>query len=374
MHLNNAGASLPPAAVIDVVHEQLRQDEELGGYEAHENAADKLAEAHASVASLVGGKPEQVAFLDSSTRAWQTALYSLPWKEGDHILASEAEYPSNVYAFLHLRDHLGVETTYVPDDEHGQINVNALQAAIRPKTRLIALTHIPTYGGLINPAQRVGEIARGAGVLFLLDACQSVGQLHIDVEEIGCDMLTSAGRKYLRGPRGTAFLWVRNELSTAMSSAFSDNHASSWTAPEAFVPAPYAQRFEPFESSRALHLGLGAAAQYAMSIGTRNIEERVIALGASLRSGLEEIRGVEIHDRGERRGGIVTFTVDGFAPSAVKTALGHAHINTSITSTGSAMRNFPKRGLTDVSRASVHYYNTDEEIAATTDVIRALVA
>ena len=373
-HLNNAGASLPPAIVMDVVHEHLRNDEVFGGYEAHEFATERLAQAHASVATLVGGKPAEVAFLDSATRAWQTALYSLPWKKGDHILASEAEYPSNVYAFLHLRDRFGVETTYVPDDEHGQIDVNALEAAIRPTTRLIALTHIPTYGGLINPAESVGKVARAAGVLYLLDACQSVGQLHVDVAEIGCDMLTSAGRKYLRGPRGTAFMWVRNEVSATMDSAFSDNYGASWTAPESFMAAPHAQRFEQFERSVALQLGLGAAARYATDIGTRNIEERVISLGATLRASLREIRGVEVHDRGECLGGIVTFTVAGIAPSAVQTALQAAQINTSITTQGYAMRSFPGRGLTDVSRASVHYYNTDEEITATTDVIRALVA
>ncbi len=371
-HLNNAGASLPPAIVMDTVHQQLRADEVFGGYEAQVLAEDDLARARAALGTLVGGRPSEIAFFDSSSRAFLTALYSFPWKRGDRILTSEAEYPSNVYGYAYLKKRFGVTTVYVPDDDHGQVDIGALRDAIDEKTRLITLTHIPTYGGLINPASKVGAIARPAGVPFLLDACQSAGQVDIDVNEIGCDLLTTAGRKYLRGPRGTGLLWVRTSLLDRLTPPIADQHGAAWKGEGRFDLMDDARRFEPFERSVALHLGLGAAARYAIDVGTPEIEARVLMLGAALRGMLSEIPGVTVRDRGELLGGIVTFTLEGFSAEDVRVALREHFINTSISTQAMAMRSYPARGLTEVTRASVHYYNTEDELAHMADTIRGL--
>ncbi len=373
-HLNNAGAALPPAIVTDTVLEQVRADEVFGGYEAQEMAEDALRRAHDAVGALVGGAAQEVAFFDNSSRAWQSAIYALPWREGDHVLASEAEYPSNVYSLLYLRDRFGVQATYVPNDRYGQIDVAALEAAITPRTKLICLTHVPTWGGLINPAAAVGAIAKAHGITYALDACQSVGHLHVDVRDIQCDILAAAGRKYLRGPRGTGFAWVRSELLETMVPQFSDGHSANWTAPETMTLAPGAGRFELFERSVALQLGLGAAARYATEIGTRAIEQRVTLLGAALRAQLASVPGVRVLDRGERLSGIVTFVVDGFGAAEIRDALKAEAINVSVTGAGGAMRTFPQLGLDAVVRASVHYYNTEEELASVTSVVAGLVA
>lgn len=372
VHLNNAGASLPPAIVMDTVREQLRADESFGGYEAQALADVALIDARAALGTLVGGRPSEIAFFDSSTRAFLSALYSFPWKRGDRIVTSEAEYPSNVFGYAYLKKRFGVTTAYVPDDEYGQVDVAALRTTIDSRTKLITLTHVPTYGGLINPAAKVGAVAREVGVPFLLDACQSVGQLHIDVNEIGCDLLAAAGRKYLRGPRGTAFLWVRSSLIGKLEPPQADQFGSTWLGGEEFTFHADAKRFEPFERSTALQLGLGAAARYALSIGTPEIEARVCLLGAALRGMLSEVPGVTVRDRGERLGGIVTFTVDGFTGEEVRIALRAQHINTSITNQNFAMRSFPDRGLDSVNRASVHYYNTEDELARVADTLRSL--
>lgn len=372
VHLNNAGASLPPAIVMDTVHEQLRADEVFGPYEAQALAEPGLARAYESVATLVGGAAEEIAFFGGATQAWQTALYSLAWKPGDRILASEAEYGSNVYAFTYLRDRYGVRTTYIPDDAHGQIDVDALEAAIDDDTRLISLTHVPTYGGLVNPAALVGAVARKAGILYLLDACQSVGQLRLDVTELGCDLLSGAGRKYLRGPRGTGFLWASARALEQMRPPFADQRSQAWTAAETFTPADGARRLETFERSVALQLGLGAAARYATALGTGVIEARVCALAAAFRGMLAEIPGVTIQDRGERLCGIVTFSVEGFAAEQVRIAMRENHINTWIVAQGMSRRAFAARGIQEVTRASVHYFNTGDELARAADVVRTL--
>jgi cysteine desulfurase/selenocysteine lyase len=374
VHLNNAGASLPPAIVMDTVHEQLRADEVFGPYEAQALAEPGLARAYESVAELVGGRAEEVAFFGGATQAWQTALYALPWKHGDRILASQAEYGSNVYAFTYLKDRFGVRTDYVPDDERGQIDVDALKAAIDDKTRLVALTHIPTYGGLINPAARVGAVAKEAGILYLLDACQSVGHLRLNVEELGCDLLAAAGRKYLRGPRGTGFLWASGRALEHMRPAHADQRSQLWTTADSFTPANGARRLETFERSAALQLGLGAAARYAIALGTAVIETRVCALAAALRGMLAEIPGVTIQDRGERLCGIVTFSVEGFGAEQVRIAMRENHINTWIVRRQMSMRDFAARGIDEVTRASVHYFNTEDELARAADVVRNLTA
>jgi len=374
VHLNNAGASLPPAIVMDTVHEQLRADEVFGPYEAQALAEPGLTRAYESVADLVGGAAEEVAFFGGATQAWQTGLYALPWKTGDQILASEAEYGSNVYAFTYLKDRFGVRTDYVPDDERGQIDVEALKVAITDRTRLIALTHVPTYGGLVNPAARVGAVAKDAGVLYLLDACQSVGHLRINVGEIGCDLLSGAGRKYLRGPRGTGFLWAGARALAVMRPPYADQRSQLWTTTDTFTPADGARRLETFERSVALQLGLGAAARYATALGTSVIEARVCALAAALRGMLAEVPGVTIQDRGERLCGIVTFSVRDFPAEHVRVAMRENHINTWIVRRQMSMRDFGARGIDEVTRASVHYFNTEDELARAADVVRNLTA
>jgi len=373
-HLNNAGASLPPSIVMDTVHEHLRADEVFGGYEAGALADESLGRARGALAALVAGRSSEIAFFDSSTRAFLTALHSFKWKRGDRIVTCEAEYPSNVYGYAYLKKRFGVTTVYVPDDDFGQVDVDALRDAIDERTRLITLTHIPTFNGLVNPAARVGEVARAAGVPFLLDACQSAGQVHLDVNELGCDLLTAAGRKYIRGPRGTAFLWVRSSLLDRLEPPIADQHSAAWKGGDRFDLAEDARRFEPFERSVALHLGLGAAARYAVKVGTPEIEARVTMLGAMLRGMLADISSVTIRDKGERLGGIVTFTVEGLTPDEVRVALRQRFINTSVTSQAVAMRSFPSRHLTEVSRASVHYYNTEDELARVAETIRDLTS
>lgn len=370
VHLNNAGASLPPAVVTDAVIEQLHKEEMFGGYEVQfGDAASKLSDAYVSIATLIGGAAHEIAFLDSATRAWQSAVYAMDWKSGDHIITCEAEYPSAIYSYGYLRKRFGVETTYVGDDEHGQVDLDRLVNAITPHTRLITATHIPTYSGLINPAAAIGVIANEAGIPFALDACQSVGHLHLDVSTIGCDILTSAGRKYLRGPRGTGFLWLREGLLSSLKPQFADNFSALWRGGEEFELRQDARRFELFERSTALHLGLGAAAAYANALGTEAIEERIVKLATALRAMLRALPGVQVQDRGESLSGIVTFTVDGRSSEEVSEFLRREKVNTSVSVANYALRSFPQRGLSSVVRASVHYYNTDEELQRLCDLL-----
>ncbi|WP_437622416.1 aminotransferase class V-fold PLP-dependent enzyme [Sorangium sp. So ce1151] len=362
VHFNNAGASLPPAVVVDTVVEHLRREAEVGGYEAQAEAAARLEAVYGSVARLIGAEPGEIALVENATRAWDMAFYSLRFGPGDRILTAQAEYASNYIAFLQVARRTGAEIVPVPSDESGAVSLPELDRLLDERVKLIAITHVPTNGGLINPAEAIGRRARAAGVPFLLDACQSVGQMPVDVEALGCDMLSATGRKYLRGPRGTGFLYVRRALLDRLEPPFLDLHAARWTAPDRYEVRPDARRFESWESYIAGRLGLGAAIDYALRLGLPAIRDRVFALAERLRARLAELPGVTVRDVGARRCGIVTFTRAGEDAAAVKARLGAQGIHVSVSTAAGTLLDFEARGIPDLVRASVHYYNDEPEI------------
>ena len=371
-HLNNAGASLPPQVVVDTVIDHLRLEATTGGYEAAGRAGEAVGAVYDGIATLIGAQRNEIAQLESATMAWNSAFAAIPFEPGDRILTARSEYPSNAVNLLIAAERYGVEIVLIDDDDHGQVSVDALREAIDERTRLIAITHIATSGGMVNPVAEVGEVARQAGVLYLLDACQSIGQVVVDVDVIGCDLLSAAGRKFLRGPRGTGFLYVRESRVEQLRPPLVDTRSSVWTGPDSYEIAASAQRFESFEHSVANRLGLGAAARYAHAVGIPAIEQRTAMLADLLREQLSALDTVAVHDKGLRRCGIVTFDVDGVPAAQVQAALAAAGVNTTVTSRLMAQYDFPRRGLDQLVRASPHYYNTEDELARVIEVVAEL--
>jgi len=298
------------------------------------------------------------------------AFYSIPFKEGDRILTAQAEYASNYLAFLQAAKRHGVVIDVIPNDQTGQLSVNQLENKINERVKLIAITHVPTQGGLVNPAKEVGRIAQKHGVLYLLDACQSVGQMPIDVQEIQCDMLSGTGRKYLRGPRGTGFLYVRKSILDKLEPPFIDLHAADWVDKDNYQLRNDAKRFENWESYVAGRIGLATAIDYALEIGLHSIQKRVQYLANLLREKLTEISGIKIHDLGKNRCGIVTFTKYNEIASDIYERLSVQKINVSVSPAKYARLDMDARDLTEIVRSSVHYYNTEKEIDKFCDAIK----
>ncbi len=371
-HLNNAGSALPPAPVLDAVIEHLRLEANRGGYEAAELAEAAVEHTYDAAAELLGCSRDEIAIVENATRAWDMAFYSLRFRPGDRILTARAEYASNVIAFLQVARRTGAVVEVIPDDEYGQVSVAALERMLDDRVRLVAITHVPTQGGLVNPVAAIGAVTSAAGVPYLLDACQSVGQMPVRVDEIGCDMLSATGRKFLRGPRGVGFLYVRRVLIEHLEPPFLDLHAAEWTGPAEYQIRPDARRFENWETNYASKIGLGVAMDYAMTWGIDAIRERTSALADQLRAQLAAISGVSVHDVGADRCAIVTFTKAGVPATQITARLREAGVNTSVSSVGSARFDFESRGLTEMVRASPHYYNTEEELERLCELVHQM--
>jgi cysteine desulfurase/selenocysteine lyase len=369
---NNAGASLQPRPVVARVIKHLRLEEWLGGYEAADRVRDELEGVYGSVARLLHCAPAEIALQENATRAWEMAFYSLRFAAGDRIVTAANEYASNYIAFLQVAQRTGAEICVVESDQAGEVDLEALRKLLDHRVKLIALTHVPTNGGLVQPAARVGELARAAGIPFLLDACQSAGQMHLDVNALGCDMLSATGRKYLRGPRGTGFLYVRNALLAQMDPPSLDLHAATWVAQGKFEVRSDAKKFETWESAAATRLGLGVAIEYALALGLKRIERRVQHLGALLREQLADVKGVTVRDLGRVRCGIVTFTCNGHSAGEVMQRLKANGIAVRTVERSSARIDMEQRGLDELVRASVHYYNTEAEIERLCAALRAI--
>lgn len=373
VHFNNAGASLPPAQVLETVIGHLTLEAQVGGYEAATINEGKINHFYETIAKLINVSPDEIAYAENATRAWDMAFYAIPFKKGDRILTGVAEYASNYIAYLQVAEQKGVQVDVIPNDSFGQIDVKALEEMIDPQVKLISITHVPTNGGLVNPAEAIGKVAKKAGILYLLDACQSVGQMPIDVKKIGCDMLSVTGRKFLRGPRGTGFLYVNKKILEDLVPPFLDLQAAEWVSKNKYIIRKDAKRFENWERYVAGQIGLATAVDYIHEVGIKNIWQRIQLLAELLRSKLEALDKVVLHDLGKTQCGIISFSIEGQDPLRVKDELSKRKINIAISKRLYTLLDMESRHLEDILRASVHYYNTEEEVEKFIDAIKAII-
>jgi selenocysteine lyase/cysteine desulfurase len=372
-HFNNAGSSLPPDGVVETVIDYLREEATLGGYEMEYKYRDQLANVYQLIARLIHAEKDEVAIVENASMAWGLAFNGIEFKKGDVIITSEMEYVTNLLGFLNTEQTHGIQIKVIPNDVQGNFSLRALEEAITAQTRLIAITHIASTAGAVVPVIEIGKIARRHNILYLVDACQTVGQIPVNVKEISCDILSATGRKYLRAPRGTGFLYVRKEIQNTLKILFMDGHTAQLINENAFEIRNDARRFELFEKNRALTLGLGKAIEYAMEIGMGRIWQRIQFLAGVLRRKLGEIDGITVHDHGEQKSGIVTFSVGGMGSSHVKAILAEKKIHVSVGLAKSTLIYMNRNGLSTVVRASIHYYNTEVEINGMCEVLESIV-
>ena len=375
-HLNNAGAALAPLPVRRAVADYLDREAALGGYEAAESSVEQLRGAAETVAALIGARGRNIALTQNATTAFAQAMAVFDFRPGDRILTSRADYASNQIMYLALGQRLGVEVVRVPDAPQGGIDPDALEReAARRRPALVAVTWVPTNSGLVQPVEAVGAVCRRLEIPYLVDACQAVGQLVVDVNRVGCDYLAAAARKFLRGPRGLGFLYVADRVIEAGAYPITvDMHGATWSDPDRFTLTPDARRFESWEISPALVAGVGAAAAYALEVGVPTAAARASALAAYARERLAEIDAVRVLDRGPSLCAIAPAEVAGRNAESLKLALRARGINTSATDREDAVIDMDEKGARSALRLSPHYYNTPEEIDAAVAALAELLS
>lgn len=371
--LMSCGASIMPQPVVQAMHDYLDLEADVGGYAAADIEARRIADVHTSVARLLNAKDEEIALVENATVAWQKAFYSLPFKAGDVVLTVEAEYAANYVAYLQIKQRHGIDIRVVPSDETGQVDLDALEAMIDDKVKLISATWIPTNGGLANPAKEIGLIARRHGIPYLLDACQAVGQIPADVEELNCDFLAGTSRKFLRGPRGAGFLYVRKERLADLDPVIIDHWGAPWMERDRYELRADARRFETWESNCGNRIGMGVAIDYALALGLDQIEARCQILSDRLRGGLRDISGVEVLDLGHRPRAIVSFRAEGMPAGEIVRQAATRDVIIGVTGKASTLIDAERRGLAEHVRAAPHYFNTVEEIDTTVEVVAGLL-
>jgi cysteine desulfurase/selenocysteine lyase len=373
IHVNNAGASPTPAPVARAVQQHLDLECELGGYAAETAAEAALEDFYDAFGALLNCSRDEIAFVENATRAWDMVFYGIPFEQGDRIITSAGDYGSNHVALLHMAKTRGVVVDVAADEPNGTVSAADIARLIRPTTKLIAITHIPTHSGVVNPVTEIGAIAGSHNVLFLVDACQSLGQYPVDVQSIGCDFLSGTGRKFLRGPRGTGVLYARKAALRNFHPPFIDAHAANWVAPDRYELRDDARRFESYECHVAGKIGLARAVRYALDLGLDAIWERVRSLSRLLREGLANDPRILLTDRGGDTCGIVTFRLRDEDPATTHARLEAAGIQAWQSGIAWSRLDYERRGIEKLVRISPHYFNTEQEIRTVCTAVLAQV-
>jgi selenocysteine lyase/cysteine desulfurase len=373
IHLNNAGAALMPQPVLDALVRHLQREAAIGGYEAADEAEGRLDETYELLGRIIGAAAKNIAIVENATVAFNQAVSAFDFRAGDRIVTTRTDYPSNQLVYLSLARRTGVETVRADDRPEGGVDPESVRKlASHPRTRLVALSWVPTNSGLVQDARAVGDVCAALGVPYLIDACQAVGQLAVDVTELACDFLGGTARKFLRGPRGIGFLYVSDRmLERGAFPLFLDMRGADWTDPDAYRLADGARRFENWEFAYALVAGLREAARYALDVGAEG-QERARGLAAQLRERLAKVRGVRVLDRGRERCAIVTVDVSGKDAVGLMLALRSRGINTSSADRKSGVLDMDEKRASSALRLSPHYYNTEDELDAAVAAIAKL--
>jgi selenocysteine lyase/cysteine desulfurase len=375
LHFNNAGAALMPQPVLNAIYQHLQLEAEIGGYDAKDVAHDEIEQFYDVTAKLLNCQAHNIAYTTSATDAYNRALSAIVFEKGDVILTTNNDYASNQIAFLELQKRFGVQLIRAEDTPEGGVDVDSVSNLIQQhRPKLVAVTHVPTNSGLIQPVAEIGQLCKAENIWYLVDACQSAGQMPLNVQTIQCDFLSATFRKFLRGPRGAGFLYVSDKaLAAGLEPLFVDLLSANWTSDNHYQSRPDARRFELWERPQALMLGSSAAVKYALNLDMLAIEKQVQHLADVCREKLRALPHVQDLDQGKARSGIAIFAVQGWQPEILRTKLREAQINTSIAAPTATQTHFAEAHAAWALRVSPHYYNTEEEVETLEETLRSLL-
>jgi cysteine desulfurase/selenocysteine lyase len=374
IHFNNAGSSLVTSTTLNTQIDYLKKESMNGGYETAAKNKEQLNAFYTETARLIGAEPDEIAYTESATVAWERAFFSINFSPNDEILCDSTTYASSYIAYKQAEERFGTKTVVVPANNYGELDLDALKKLINGNTKLISITHMPSHNGLVNPAEEIGKIAKDNNIIYLLDACQSVGQYPIDVRNIQCDFLSTTGRKFLRGPRGTGFLFASKRRMEEFTPLSLDLHSAEWTSENEISIKKDAKKFETWESNLANKMGLTSAVKQLNTLGIDLVWNRVTSLADYFREELGKIDQIVLQDVGRIKGGIITLSFKTHLPEQIKGELTKQGFNTTVAVKSVSFWDMESRNLDAVLRISVHYYNTKEEIDSFAGSIRQILS
>jgi selenocysteine lyase/cysteine desulfurase len=374
LFLNSAGSSLMTKSVVKKIEHYLHEEENYGGYKVAELMQKDISHFYHQAAELIGANTKNIAFTHDATDAYSKALSSIDFKSGDIIITTDDDYASNHIQFISLQKRFDIKTIKIKTLDNGDLDIPHFQELVtKYNPKLVAVTHVPTNSGLIQNVEAIGKYCNEQEVLFLLDACQSVGQLNVDVKEIKCDFLTTTGRKFLRGPRGTGFLYVSDRvIKNGYSPLFIDGWGATWTKENQFKVLQTAKRFETWETPYALVVGFGEALRYANEIGMVNIQSYNEKLMRHLRENLKSLSNVSVFDNGSKTCNILTFRKEGKSLEEIKHVLDSNNVFFSESQKEWGVIDFDKKGIEWAIRLSPHYFNTVKEMDLVSEIIESI--
>ncbi|MCW9034062.1 MAG: aminotransferase class V-fold PLP-dependent enzyme [Rhodospirillales bacterium] len=362
IHFNNAGASLMPSCVLDAQVKYLDLEANIGGYEAAEQYCDHIEETYVSISRLLNCNHDEIAIVENASVGWSMVFHAIDFQDGDRILCAEAEYGSNYLAFLQLCREKNLTIDIIPSTPTGEVDLIKFEEMIDNRVKLVSVTHVPSNSGHVNPINEIGDITQRHNILYLVDACQSVGQMPIDVTEIKCDMLSATSRKYLRGPRGIGLLYVKSSILEELHPPIIDLRSAQLINQNEYRLQPNARRFENWENNYAAMMGFKSAIDYALEIGLDNIQTRINKLADNLRDKLEQIKEATLYCVGNNQCGIISFQVSGLDSEYVVQQMRAKGINLSVSYPVSTPIDAQTHRLPNLTRASLHYFNNTNEI------------
>lgn len=351
-YFNHGGCSFITTSTLDAVVKQLRHEQEMGNAVADLMSSADRSSVYKLAAQTVGANEEDVALTDSHTTGWAKSLQTISLNAGDVILTNRSEWGGNLSSLQKLAHLHGSSVVVMPTTAYGSVCLKSLAALMSKSVKLISVSWIGSNGGHVEPVAEIGELAQAHGVPYFLDASQVVGQMPVNVQHIGCDVLTAPGRKWLRGPKGTGFMYLRPEfLEKCQETAQADSAADSSTP----LTAKY---FEVSSASVPLQMGLLAALAQLEQVGVETIQKQILTRSQYLWERLQGIPGVNCICPVAPQHGLVSFNVVGHPATAVRQKLMGIGIEVAANLATFTPLDMHERQLDAVVRASPHACTT----------------
>lgn len=377
MYFNNAGAGLMSKGTYETLTNHMEIEMNVGAYKAAAIKSDAVNNFYLLAAKLLNaGSKDEIAFIDSASRGWNLIIYGLDIKESDVIVTLSSEYGTNLLTIYDIakRTHCGIKV--IQCDNEGNFSLDDVDQALQSGGTILAVSHVAAQGSIVNPVVELGILAQKYDAIYIVDGCQAVGQIKVDVQQINCCAYVTAGRKWLRGPRGTGILYVRRNApirTPQIDLASADLVFDELGTVVDVKVRDDAKQFELWEKSTSSLLGLANAIQEYMDYGIDTAEQEICAKANYIRSFVVSNQHLALVGSENSSTGVVGFYIkDPKQEKKVKELIEKENFIISYVCDWDCPTFFPQNGVQYIFRISPHYYTSNDDIQAICNLIQRL--